>query len=182
MRPWTRLRAHIETARFEARADRQREAQRRREELLAADPTLRDPRRLAVHELQVFSQNGEDGVIREIFRRLGPGGRRFVEFGCGNGVENNTVFLLHQGWQGVWFDADRALVKQIRRSHRHLLSAGLLDIACTPVTAANVEELFARHDVPTEVDLVSIDIDSDDYWVWEALRHWRPRVVVIEYN
>ncbi len=174
--------ARRETVRFERRAERQREAARRREELLRGDAGLRAPGRLAVHELQVFSQNGEDGVIAEIFRRIGPGQRRFVEFGCGNGIENNTLLLLHRGWRGVWFDADRRLVDRIRRSHRHFVDTGSLVVAATPVTAANVGDLFAHHGVPTEVDLVSIDIDGDDYWVWEALQGWRPRVVVVEYN
>src|SRR4051794_4517235 len=50
------------------------------------------------------------------------------------------------------------------------------------VTPANVEALFAAHDVPVESDVLSIDVDGTDYWIWEAVTSYRPRIVVIEYN
>ncbi len=169
-------------AKFERYADRQREAETFIVQLLARTPALREPGRLAIHERQVWSQNGEDGVIEEIFSRIGVDARTFVEFGCGNGVENNTAYLLHQGWQGLWIDADSKLVARIRRSHEFLLSSGALRMVESSVTAANVERLFDGADVPDSVDLMSIDIDGNDYWVWEAIERWKPRVVVIEYN
>ncbi len=172
----------FEVARFERRADRQREAERFVAELMARTPELRQPGRLCVNERQVWSQNGEDGVIEEIFERIGSGDRTFVEFGCGNGVENNSIHLLHQGWTGLWIDADHALIERIRAGHAAFIDDGSLRLVESAVTVDNVERLFTEGGVPIEVDMLSIDIDGNDYWVWEAIGDWRPRVAVVEYN
>src|SRR5918995_1216206 len=63
-------------------------------------------KRLNRFEHQVFSQNGEDGVITEIFRRIEPRTRTFLEIGVGNGQINNTTFLLTQGWRGYWMEGN----------------------------------------------------------------------------
>ena len=69
---------------------------------------------LARHELRVFSQNGEDGVIEEILRRIGTGGGGFVEFGVGSGVEGNCVFLASVlGWRGLFMEADPDLFARL---------------------------------------------------------------------
>ena len=67
-------------------------------------PRYGDPRRLLRYHSQVCSQNGEDGIIHEIFRRIGTTTKIFVEVGVGDGCENNTAFLLSQGWTGFWID------------------------------------------------------------------------------
>ena len=71
-----------------------------RAQQLAEDPRLQDPRSLNRFEHRAFSQDGSDGILAEIFRRIGEGDRYFVEFGVGNGLENNTALLLSQGWKG----------------------------------------------------------------------------------
>src|SRR5438093_8718133 len=72
-----------------------------------------DPRRLLVHGAQYWSQNFEDGMIAEIFRRIGPGSRTFVEIGVGDGTENNTAALLAAGWRGWWIEASQASCARI---------------------------------------------------------------------
>lgn len=172
----------IEQRRFQLRARRELEAERFVAELLDRRPDLRGPGRLAPFEHRVFSQNGEDGVLAEIFRRIGTTNQTFVEFGCGNGIENNSVYLLHRDWSGLWIDGDRRLVSRISRSHTRFTERGALRLAEAFVTAENIEAIFAAHDVAEEPDLLSIDIDGNDYWVWEAIERYRPRVVVVEYN
>src|SRR3954447_24992210 len=78
-------------------------------------PRYKEPKRLGVHEFQMFSQSGADGIIAEIFRRISRTNSIFVEFGAGNGLENNTTALLLQGWSGVWIEASKKNVKQIRK-------------------------------------------------------------------
>ncbi len=63
---------------------------------------LADPKRLGGYGFSTYSQNDEDGILQEIFRRIGTTNRKFIEFGCGDGLENNTTYLLLSGWRGVW--------------------------------------------------------------------------------
>ena len=125
---------------------------------------------LAAHAVSVYSQGGEDGVLLRIFERIGVRHRAFVEFGAWDGRHwSNTANLrLHHGWQGLLMEgSDRADGELVRRER---------------VDAENVEALFRRYAVPRDFDLLSIDIDGNDYWVWRALEAWVPRVVVVEYN
>jgi hypothetical protein len=135
---------------------------------------------LTAHELRVFSQNGEDGVLAEILRRIGVGGRRFVEFGVQDGSEGTTVFLAQvMGWSGAYLEADADAYAALERRFSANPRVRTLHAAVEP---DNVEALFAQAGVPEEPDVVSIDVDGNDYWIWRALERFRPRVVVIEYN
>lgn len=145
-----------------------------------ASPRAQEPRRLIRHGWKAFSQNDEDGLIAEIFARIGEGGRRFVEFGVQHGLECNTVYLLMTGWRGLWLEADAASVADIRSRFRALLAEGRLTLREEFVTAETVDTAISDRD-DGEIDLLSIDIDYNDYWVWKALQ-LRPRVVAIEYN
>ena len=135
---------------------------------------------LTASELRVFSQNGEDGVIAEILRRIGTGGGGFVEFGIQDGTEGNTVFLAQVlGWSGVYLEADDASFAALERRYSANPRVRTLHAAVEPDT---VEGLFARAGVPEEPDIVSIDVDGNDYWIWRALTAFRPRLVIVEYN
>jgi hypothetical protein len=134
---------------------------------------------LAGFELRVFSQNGEDGVLAEILRRTGAPGRWFVEFGSGDGNENNCRVLADVlRWNGLFMDAGERQFELL--AHRY---AGhpTVRVAGTMVTPETIDALFERHGVPAEPDVVSIDVDGSDYWIWAAMTA-RPRIVVIEYN
>ena len=149
---------------------------------LLASPRYQDPRRLAHYEHQVFSQSGEDGIIAEIFRRIGITTHTFVEIGVGDGLQNNTAYLLLQGWQGVWVEGDEKAVARIRSHFQEYLDAGRLRLVHAFVTAENITTLLAQSKVPQEFDFLSIDIDRNTYWVWAALDTYRPRAVCVEYN
>ena len=147
-----------------------------------ATAKYKDPKKLNHYERQVFSQNGEDGIINEIFRRIGVKSRHFVEFGVGNGLENNTAFLLGQGWRGSWIEGDASLAREIQSKLGGYLKKGGLNFLNSFITAENIESLFKQMDVPVEFDLLSLDIDRNTYHVWKALKAFKPRVVVVEYN
>ncbi|MGH9435747.1 MAG: hypothetical protein ACRD06_07075 [Terriglobia bacterium] len=157
------------------------ELDRRLDELLA-DPKYDDPRRLTRHQHKVFSQSGEDGILAEIFRRIGVTNRFFVECAPGNGIENNTLYLLTLGWKGCWIEADSKNAKAIRLNLARKIEDKSLSFQQERVTADNIESLFARASVPSEFDLLSVDIDGNDYWVWQKIERYKPRVVLIEYN
>ena len=140
-------------------------------------PRYTDPKRLHPFAAKVNSQNGEDGMIQEIFRRIGTTDRRFLELGVGTGVENNTAFLLALGWSGYWVDGDGHFVSALNGDLRDALKYHV-----GYVTAENVEATLASLQVPDDLDLLSLDIDQNTYFVWEAMSRIRPRVVVVEYN
>ena len=127
-------------------------------------------------EQQVCSQNGEDGVIAEIFRRIGADARTFAEVGIGDGVENNTAFLHSLGWRGHWFDAEPP------RLGLPPASSESLRFTRAFVDRENIAGLFTAAGVPSRLDLLSLDVDQNTFHLWQGLRDWRPRGVVGEYN
>jgi len=125
---------------------------------------------LADYEASVYSQCGEDGVLGRIFDVIGAGNRYFVEFGAWDGqhLSNTANLRLNGGWQGLLMEgSDKADGELVKREF---------------VDAGNVNALFAKHAVPETFDLLSIDIDGNDYWIWEAVTACSPRLVIIEYN
>jgi hypothetical protein len=142
----------------------------------------RQPKRLLRYGFKVYSQCDEDGILQEIFRRIGVRHRTFIEIGVQHGIECNTTKLLLEQWTGLWLECDRAQVEKARTLFKADIDAGRLRIGEDRVTVENVEALFGDHDMEGEIDLLSIDIDGNDYWVWKAVESVRPRVVVIEYN
>jgi hypothetical protein len=132
-------------------------------------------------ERSVFSQNGEDGVIQALFDRIGAGPRFAVEFGAADGVRASNVrnLVLHQGWDALLIEGDEQEAQRCTENYR--------DHPRTRCVAAwvfpgNVELLFEENGVPPDLDLLVIDIDSNDWYVWRAIRDFRPKVVQIEYN
>jgi len=148
-----------------------------------SDPRYQDPRRLLASGAQYWSQNYEDGMIEEIFRRIGSPTKTFLEIGVGDGSENNTTALLAQGWRGWWIDGDSSGCASIRQRLQSMPSIGKrLTLHEGLVAPATIQALLQQLSVPREVDLFSLDIDQDTYHIWAALDDFRPRVIVVEYN
>ncbi|MDF2385414.1 hypothetical protein JMG10_28370 [Nostoc ellipsosporum NOK] len=149
---------------------------------LREEPRYADPRKLTRFEYQSFSQYGEDGIIEEIFHRIGETNRYFVEFGVETGIECNSSLLLFKGWKGLWIEGNEQSAATIRRHFSEALGNERLSLLNRFITAENIESLFTEAGVPVEPDLLSIDIDRNDYYVWKAIETFRPRVVCMEYN
>jgi hypothetical protein len=145
-------------------------------------PRNSDPKRLLRYGFKTYSQNDEDGIIQEIFRRIGNGDRRFVEFGVQTGFECNTAKLLVEGWRGLWMEANAPSASRIRSHFADFLESGHLQLIEAMVSAENINDLLAGAGFVGSIDLLSIDIDFNDYWVWKAIDTAKPRVVIIEYN
>ena len=145
-------------------------------------PRHADPKRLVRYGYKVYSQNDEDGIIAEIFRRIGTTSRTFVEFGVETGVECNSAKLLVEGWRGLWIESNAASAAAIQRDFAPFIADGKLALQGSLVTAENINGLIGQGGFSGEIDLLSIDIDRNDYWVWKAINAVDPRVVVIEYN
>jgi hypothetical protein len=97
-------------------------------------------------------------------------------------VECNTAKLLIEGWRGLWIEAAPQHANNIRRSLGAFTTDKRLTLIESMVTAENVNTLFSQGGFTGEIDLLSIDIDFNDYWVWKAVEVVKPRVVAIEYN
>jgi hypothetical protein len=149
---------------------------------LLESPRYADDRRLLKFGYRVYSQSDEDGILHEIFRRIGAPGRTFIELGTGSGLENNTLFLLVQGWSGVWVEGAARKVTAARRRLESLMTEGRLQVVQKFVTLANIDETLRKFSPAREVDLLSVDIDGNDYYILKAIRSIAPRVIVVEYN
>lgn len=136
---------------------------------------------LRLAELRVFSQNGEDGVTIDLVRRLAGVVDHFVEFGVGDGWSCNTRILAEVlGWRGTYFEIDPGTHAQLQERYVNSTRVRATRAAVTP---ENVNDLFAAAEVPSEFGVLCIDIDGQDYWVWQALSDaYRPAVVIAEVN
>lgn len=184
--PIVRELQQIRDAAVETRADVRRLASKEllefQEFTVMREPRYRDPKRLLSHAHQIFSQNGEDGMIAEIFRRIGAPSQTFLEIGAGDGLENNTTALLAQGWRGWWIDAEHSTVASFASRFREAIANRQLVALESTVTAETIAATLQRLGVGVEFDLLSLDIDRNTYWVWSAMTEVKPRVAVIEYN
>ena len=149
---------------------------------LFSNPKYTASKRLNKHEYQVFSQNGEDGIIQEIFNRIGCTNKYFIEFGVESGLECNSTNLLYKGWSGLWIEGSKEHYSSIQKRFNDLISDSRLQIQNEFINAENIQSFFDRANAPIEPDLLSIDIDYNDYYVWNAITKYKPRVVIIEYN
>jgi hypothetical protein len=160
---------------------RQIEAEYYRQQDLA-QPRYADPKRLLRYGFKVYSQSDEDGILQEIFTRVGVTNRTFVEFGVETGIECNSVKLLVEGWNGLWIEGCDKYIGEIQKTFRTFLADDRLGLCLDMVTAENINTLIEQAMIAGEIDLLSVDIDGNDYWVWKAISVISPRVVVIEYN
>ena len=156
------------------------EAERYRKGIFS-EPPYNDKRRLPPFGFKVYSQHDEDGIIQEIFARIGERSRTFVEFGVDNGLENNTLKLLLEGWSGLWLEGSENYVKQINRKFGDVIRQGRLQVRRAFIDRDNINRLIGQS-YTGEIDLMSIDVDGNDIHLLEALDVVRPRVIVIEYN
>ncbi|MDJ0729624.1 MAG: hypothetical protein QNJ33_06475 [Crocosphaera sp.] len=151
-------------------------------EQVRASNRYQNPKSLTPFGDKVYSQTDEDGIIREIFNRIGTTNKIFVEFGIGNGLENNSLALLFENWQGLWIDASSRCVKKIRREFFPIIERKQLQIIESFITKENINDLISTHIQAKEIDLLSVDIDGNDYHIVETITCISPRVIVIEYN
>jgi hypothetical protein len=134
-------------------------------------------------EFRVSSQWGQDGIIDWLIEwaEIPSAAQSFIEFGVENYRQSNTRFLLqNRNWRGLIMDGDPAMVAAVK-------SDGLAwryDLTAQPafITRENINDLIAAAGFGGEIGLLCIDIDGNDYWVWEALHVVRPILCICEYN
>ncbi len=131
-------------------------------------------------EFQVFSQGGEDGIIQYLISKLEIPHKTFIEFGVENYLESNTRYLfLNNNWRGLVIDGSP---EHIRYIDHDIAARGELHIESTFITKDNINDLLKKPGFDPEVGILSVDIDGNDYWVWEAINVITPIIVIAEYN
>ena len=125
---------------------------------------------LGRYERSLYSQNGEDGILSKLFHLIDPVSKFGVEFGAYDGVTGSNTYLFRlQGWEALLLDRQFELPE--------------INLHKAFITAENINELFEKYNVPLDLDLLSIDIDYNDFYIWHAIdEKYKPSVVVIEYN
>lgn len=132
-------------------------------------------------EFKVFSQWGDDGIIQYLINKLNIPNKTFVEFGVANYTEANTRFLLmNNNWSGLIMDGSSENIDYIKNDEIYWQYD--LQAKHAFIDVENVNDLIASAGFSEELGLLHIDIDGNDYWVWQAVKCVNPIIVIVEYN
>jgi hypothetical protein len=137
------------------------------------------------YKKNIHSQNGEDGIIEELLKRLEIENGWVCEFGAFDGIYlSNTFSLVEKGFNAVFIEGDEKryndLVKNLLGKYPNI--TGINAFVDHNDTENSLDNLLKKTNIPTDFDVLSIDIDSFDYQVWQSLKHYNPKLVIIEIN
>lgn len=128
-----------------------------------------------------FSQFGDDGIIQYLINELQIKNKTFIEFGVGNYLESNTRFLLmHDNWSGFCMDGDENNIQHLKAQSWFWK----YDICAEShfITKANINPLLQNRFDDPEIGLLHIDLDGNDYWIWQEINSIKPIILIMEYN
>lgn len=132
-------------------------------------------------EFQIYSQFGDDGIIQYLISQLDIPEKTFIEFGVENYAEANTHFLLiNNNWKGLVIDGDKENVNFIRQDTIYW-KYDLIAVEAF-VDQKNINKIFLENKYSGEIGILSIDVDGNDYWIWDAINVVSPVIVIVEYN
>jgi hypothetical protein len=137
------------------------------------------------YQKNITSQWGEDGVIEEIFNRIGTQSKFCIEFGAWDGKHlSNTWDLWHnKGWSALLIEQNKETYYKLTDSLKEFPKAKAVNRFVRATGKDSLDQILPKYvDTNAGIDLLSIDIDSDDYYIFEGLKNFRPRVIVIEHN
>ena len=136
-------------------------------------------------EFQAFSQNGEDGILLYLFSLIGTINKKAVEICAGDGMECNTAnLIINHGWNALLFDGNKENIRRGQEFYAKCSDTWLWPptLVNAWITAENINSLIVNNGFEGEIDLLSLDLDGVDYWVWKAISCVKPRVVLVEFN
>ncbi len=131
----------------------------------------------------VFSQYEEDGILLYLFSIIGMQVNSFIEIGSDDGINSNCANLAFNfGWYGLFIDANKTSIDRGKRFYARYPDSWRYKpkFVCSKVTRENINDIIKDADIKGEVGLLSIDIDGNDYWIWDAISEVQPQVVLIE--
>ncbi len=136
------------------------------------------------YEKNIQSQFGEDGVIEEIFNRIGTSNKICIEFGAWDGIHlsNSWALWKNKEWKALLIEGDKNKFVELKNNTKECANV-IPYLAFVAVDGENsLESIVKKNQLPLEPDMLSIDIDGDDYYIFESLTELKPRLILIEYN
>lgn len=132
----------------------------------------------------ITSEHGEDGIVEKIFEIIGEENRWCVELGALNGVHGSNVWHLvkEKDWSGVLIEADQTYFEKLEQEYAGNARAHCVHAFVSFEGDSSLDTIFARTPLPHTFDLFSLDIDGNDYHLWDSLVDYRPRVMLVEFN
>lgn len=132
-------------------------------------------------EFKVYSQWGEDGIIQYLIQNIEISNKIFIEFGVENYTESNTRFLLqNNNWSGLVIDGSESNIEYIKNDPIYWRYN--LKVEAAFIDKDNINTLIKKNGIKGDIGILSVDIDGNDYWVWESIDCISPRIVICEYN
>jgi len=136
---------------------------------------------LQLSEKSVYSQHGEDGVIEALLNYIPTKHKYLVEFGAhdGTNMSNSRYLIKEKNWSALLIEGDKRFFAQLNSLYQNQPG---VKTQKTFITPENIDDLFTQAGVPEDFEIMSVDIDSIDYHVWEGLTKFKPKMVIVEYN
>ena len=131
----------------------------------------------------VYSQSGEDGIIQKIFSTLNIERGWYCEFGATDGmVYCNTRNLREKDWKGVLIEGNANHFSSLKQNLKNFNDTFLLNEFISFENGSRIDDLLKKTPIPNDFDFLSIDIDGNDLWIWDSIKNYKPKVVMVEYN
>ena len=135
------------------------------------------------YKRQVHSQSGEDGIIEKIFEVLDIKNGWYCEFGAGDGNWiSNTRKLREEGWKGVLIEGDDESFANLETNFGKHPDVSIIKSYVSCEKNESLDYLLSKTEITKDFDILSIDVDGNDLWIWKSLNKYDPKIVVVEYN
>jgi hypothetical protein len=134
----------------------------------------------------ITSQNGEDGILQKILEIIGIRNKWVVEIGAWDGkyLSNSWNLINRKGWHGVLVECDERRCVKLRENYAALPTVTIQhkSVGFNAAASNSIDHILADTAIPVDFDVLSIDIDGNDYYIWQSMMRYLPRIVIIEYN
>lgn len=137
--------------------------------------------KLSDASFDLFTYHGEDGIILYLVQQLQHVPGLFVDIGAGNGIKGNcTNLAVHFNWNGIFVDKSKEQLSTGKEFYQKTKTEEYPKFVEAVITPSNINQVLTESGIPSDIGLLSIDIDGNDYWIWKAISVVHPRIVVIE--
>ena len=140
---------------------------------------------LQAHHKRIYSQFGEEGILERCFEIMGEQNKWCVEFGAWDGIHlsNTCYFIKEKKWSAVQIEGNAKKFEVLKQNFIEFTSAlQMLEIVGYTKGKNTIDDILQKTIIPINFDFISIDIDGNDWYVWESMVIYRPRLVIIEFN